>query len=202
MLFTLIRTLISVLQSQRALAVETPALRHQLAVLQRTSKKPRIRKADRLLWVLLSRLWSRWRESLTIVQPETVIRWHREGFRLYWRWKSRGGRPGRPRVSREVRDLIRRMSESNPLWGAPHIHGEPLKLGIDVGQATVSRCLVRDREGIYWEDFVGRMKGMGIEQVPISARSPWQDPYVELIGSVRVMPKVGGLHHRYFRQAA
>jgi hypothetical protein len=95
MLFTLFRTLISALQSQRALAVENLALRHQLSVLQRTAKKPRLRGQDRLLWVLLSRVWTGWREILTIVQPETVIRWHREGYRLYWRWKSRGVR-GRP----------------------------------------------------------------------------------------------------------
>jgi hypothetical protein len=85
MLVTILRTLISALQSQRALAVENLALRHQLSVLQRTVKKPRLRPSDRALWVFLLRLWSGWRESLTIVQPETVIRWHREGFRLYWR---------------------------------------------------------------------------------------------------------------------
>jgi hypothetical protein len=109
MLYIILRTLISVLQSQRALAVENLALRHQLVVLQRTAKKPRLRRTDRILWVLLSRLWSRWRESLAIVRPETVIRWHREGFRLYWRWKSRSSGPGRSTVAQEIRDLISQM---------------------------------------------------------------------------------------------
>jgi hypothetical protein len=267
MLFTLFRTLISALQSHRALAMENLALRHQLSALQRTAKKPRLRGQDRLLWVLLSRVWTGWRETLTIVQPETVIRWHREGFRLYWRWKSRGVR-GRPKISKEIRDLIREMSTANPLWGAPRIHGELLKLGMEVSQVAVSkymvrhrkppsqnwqtflenhakeivsidfftvltatfrvlfvflilsnhrrrilhfnvttnpsaawtgqqmveafpwdtapRFLVRDRDGIYGNDFVRRVEGLGIEEVPISARSPWQNPYVErVIGSVR-----------------
>jgi hypothetical protein len=93
MLYVILRTLISALRLQRALAVENLALRHQLVVLQRTAKKPRLRRTDRIFWVLLSRVWNGWRESLTIVQPETVIRWHREGFRLYWRWKSQQDRP-------------------------------------------------------------------------------------------------------------
>jgi putative transposase len=146
MLLTLIRTLASAFGSRQALALENLALRHQLGVLQRTAGKPRLQKTDRLLWVLLSRLWKDWREALTIVQPETVIRWHREGFRLYWRWKSRGRRRGRPRISKEIRDLIRQMSEANPLWGAPRIHGELLKLGIDIGQASVSNYIPRSRK--------------------------------------------------------
>jgi putative transposase len=146
MLFTIIRTLFSAFQSQRALAVENLALRHQLLVLQRTARRPRLRATDRALWVLLSRFWAGWRESLIIVQPETVIRWHREGFRLYWRWKSRSKGSGRPRISKEVRDLIRRMSETNALWGAPRIHGELLKLGIEISQAAVSKYMVRHRK--------------------------------------------------------
>jgi hypothetical protein len=145
MLLTVVRTLISVFQSQRALAIENLALRHQLGVLQRTAKRPRLGMADRLLWVLLFRFWTGWRETLTIVQPETVIRWHREGFRLYWRWKSRGVR-GRPKISKEIRDLIRQMSTANPLWGAPRIHGELTKLGIEVSQAAVSKYMVRHRK--------------------------------------------------------
>ena len=139
MLFIILRTLISALHSQRALIIENLALRHQLSVLQRTAKKPRLRQSDRALWVLLSRFWNGWRDSLTIVQPETVIRWHRKGFRLYWRWKSRSKGSGRPKVSREIRNLIRQMSEANPLWGDPRVHGELLKLGIEIGQATVSK---------------------------------------------------------------
>jgi hypothetical protein len=99
---------------------------------------------DRIFWVLLSRLWTSWRHSLQLVRPETVVGWHRQGFRRYWAWKSRR-RSGRPMISRELRDLIRRMSISNPLWGAPRIHGELLKLGLTVSQATVSKYMLRHR---------------------------------------------------------
>jgi hypothetical protein len=121
------------------------ALRHQLMVLER-SRRPRLRlhAVDRLLWVWLARLWTQWRSALVIVKPETVIAWHRQGFRLWWTWKSRR-RPGRPPVPREVRDLIRTISVANPRWGAPRIHGELLKLGIDVSQATVATYMVRPR---------------------------------------------------------
>jgi transposase InsO family protein len=98
------------------------------------------------LWVRLSRLWRGWRSPLVILKPETVIRWHREGFRLYWTWKSRRGKPGRPQVSEEVRNLIRKMSLANPLWGAPRIHGELLKLGIELSQATVAKYMIRYRK--------------------------------------------------------
>jgi len=274
-----------------------------------------------------------------LVQPETVIRWHRRGFRLYWTWKSRPKWLGRRSVPDEVRDLIRQMSQTNPLWGAPRIHGELLKLGIEISQATVSKYMVRhrkppsqswrtfltnhakdivsvdfftvptasfrvlfvflvlsnerrrvvhfnvtdspsatwtgqqiveafpwvtapkyllrDRDKIFGHEFVHRVEMMGIKQVLISARSPWQNPYVERVigsirrecldhtivinekhlrrvlreyfkyyhgsrthlglekdcpeprsvespdfGSIHSEPMVGGLHHRYFRQAA
>ena len=268
MIFILFRTFISALRSHRALALENLALRHQLEVLKRNAKKPRLTNRDRALWIFLLRYWADWRESLTLVQPETVIRWHRRGFRLYWKWKSRPRWPGRRRVPTEVRDLIRQMSRDNPLWGAPRIHGELLKLGIEVSQATVSkymirhrkppsqgwrtfltnhaqdivsvdfftvptatfrvlfvflvlsnarrrvihfnvtdspsaawtgqqvveafpwdtvpRYLLRDRDGVFGEDFVRRVESMDIKQVLISARSPWQNPYVErIIGSIR-----------------
>ncbi len=146
MLYVIFRALTSALRSRWDLAAENLALRHQLSVLQRTAKKPQLRRGDQLLWVLLFRFWKGWRTSLTIVQPETVIRWHRDGFRLYWRWKSRPRGPGRPKVVQEVRDLIRQMSESNPLWGAPRIHGELLKLGITIGQAAVSKYMIRRRK--------------------------------------------------------
>ena len=118
-------------------------VRHQLATMKRTSRRPSLRPTDRLLWVLLSRLLPNWREMLLIVKPETVIGWHRKGFRLYWTWKSRRCRGGRPPISRDVRALIRRMSRENPLWGAPRIHGELLKLDIEVSEATVSKYLAR-----------------------------------------------------------
>src|SRR5436853_5922475 len=120
--------------------IEIFALRHQLNVLQRSVRRPKIRSTDRWLWVLFARLWSNWRSALIIVKPATVLSWHRQGFRLYWTWKSRR-RPGRPTVAPEIRQLIRTMSEANSLWGARRNHGELLKLGIDVSQATVSRYI-------------------------------------------------------------
>ncbi|MGB7847619.1 MAG: hypothetical protein WBL63_18555, partial [Candidatus Acidiferrum sp.] len=94
---------------------------------------------DRLLWICLSRFWRDWRSALAIVKPETVVAWHRAGFRLFWTWKVRHGQPGRPLIPLEVRDLIRKMCRENPSWGAPRIHGELLKLGIDIGESSVSR---------------------------------------------------------------
>jgi putative transposase len=120
------------------------ALRHQVAVLKRSQRsRLRLNSADRLLWVWLSRTWSQWRSALLIVKPETVIAWHRKGFRLYWTRKSGHATPGRPEVCEEIRELIRKMSMANSLWGAPRIHGELLKLGIQVSQATVAKYMVR-----------------------------------------------------------
>jgi putative transposase len=133
-------------RTQRSLVFENLALRHQLAVLQRTARRPRLRTADRLLWVLLSRLWAGWMDAISVVQPATVIRWQRIGFKLVWTWKSRRNGPGRPAVALEVRALIRRMSTANPIWGAPRIHGELQKLGIEISQATVSKYVVRHRK--------------------------------------------------------
>jgi len=120
--------------------IEILALRHQLnAMQQRGKKRPSLGAVDRVLWVWLSRVWAQWRSALVIVKPETVIAWQRKGFRLYWTWKSRAGKTGRPGVSREVRELIREMSRANPLWGAPRVHGELLKLGVEISQATVAK---------------------------------------------------------------
>ena len=125
---------------------EIAALHHQLRILQRrTGARPRLRSIDRILWAWLSRLWSGWRRALVIVKPETVLAWHRRGFQLYWRWKSRKRGPGRPKASPDVRALIRKMSLSNPGWGAPRIHGELLKLGIDIGETSVGQYMVRCR---------------------------------------------------------
>ncbi len=144
--FLLLAILRDTLRRRVALQLEVLALRQQLATLKRSSSRPLLRSADRLFWVLLSRLWPDWRATLVIVKPETVIAWHRKGFRLFWTWKSRRWRGGRAPVPREVRDLIRRMSRENPLWGAPRIHGELLKLGIEVSEATVSKYMVRHRK--------------------------------------------------------
>jgi len=116
-------------------------------VLQRAApKRPRLTRTDRLLWVWLSQTWRDWRAALTIVKPETVIAWHRKGFRLFWTWQIRRGQAGRPVVSFDVRDLIRQMCRENPLWGAPRIHGELLKLGITIGETSVSKYMVRRRQ--------------------------------------------------------
>ena len=250
------------------LAIENLALRQQLAVCKQSVKRPKLRPRDRVFWVWLSRFWPNWRSALAIVQPETVIQWHRMGFKLYWRWKSRAGKPGRPPIEREIRDLIRRMSRENPTWGAPRIVSELALLGHDVAKATVAkymirsrkppsqtwrtfldnhvhdiaacdfftvptvtfrvlyvfivlsherrrivhfnvttnphaewtaqqivnafpydeapRFLIRDRDGIYGNCFQDRVENMGIEEVPIAPRSPWQNPYCErVIGSIR-----------------
>ena len=110
-------------------------------------KRPRLSKVDRVFWVLLRRIWTDWEGVLVIVKPETVVRWHRCGFRRYWTWKSRRRRPGRPGVAPEIRELIRNMSRANPLWGAPRVHGELAKLGISISQAAVSKYMVRHRIG-------------------------------------------------------
>ncbi len=138
----LLATARSSLRSQRELALENLALRQQLAVLKRRTKRPKLTNADRAFWVALSHLWPDWQDPLILVKPETVIRWHRKGFKLYWTWKSRN-RGGRPRIDAEIRTLIRRMARENPTWGAPRIHGELRMLCFEVSEATVSRYMPR-----------------------------------------------------------
>lgn len=264
----LVLLLRGVFRNRAELAAENLALRQQLAILQQKSKTPRLRRRDRIFWSLLSRIWPDWRSALLIVQPDTVVRWHREGFRLFWRWKSRRGKVGRPKIKAEIRKLIRRMSRENPLWGTPRIQSELALLGHVVAKSTIDeyrvhprkppsqtwrtfldnhgkdlvavdlftvptatfrilfafvvlrhdrryivhfnvtayrtaewaaqqiveafpfddapRFLIRDRDGIYSERFRGRVANMGIEEVVIAPRSPWQNPYCErLIGSIR-----------------
>jgi hypothetical protein len=140
-LILFLHVLVSPFKTQARLEAEIVLLRHQLSVLrQRVPSKPKLTVADRLLFVWLYRLFPSVLNAVTIVQPETVIRWHRTGFRLYWRWRSRT-RGGRPRIPGEIRRLIREMSLANRLWGAPRIHGELLKLGIEVAQSTVARYM-------------------------------------------------------------
>jgi hypothetical protein len=134
-------------RSRATLEAEVLALRHQIIVLRRGRSwrgRPSFSATDR--WVLgwLCRLFPIARDALAIVRPETVLRWHRAGFRSYWRWKSKR-RPGRPSVPTEIRHLIREMSIANPLWGAPRIHGELVKLGIDLGQTSVAKYMTRKR---------------------------------------------------------
>jgi hypothetical protein len=130
-LTSLVHVARSLLRSRRDLVLENLALRQQLGVL------------DRMLWVILHWLWPKWKEALIIVQPDTVIRWHRDGFRRYWRWKPRRGRVGRPRIEAEIRDLVRRLANENPTWGAPRVHSELRMLGFDLSERTVSRYMPR-----------------------------------------------------------
>ncbi len=127
-------------RSRASLELKLIALQHQLAVLRRQRPgRPQFSSLDRLLWVWLYRIWPQVIDAMILVKPATVVQWHRKGFRLHWRWRSR--RPGRPKIGTEIRGLIRRMSRANPLWGAPRIHGELLKLGIKISQATVGRWM-------------------------------------------------------------
>jgi putative transposase len=132
----------SLLKTKRELALEKLALRQQLAVLNRCVKRPKMTNADRVFWVTLKRLWPKWSDALVIVKPQTVIGWHRKGFKLFWRWKSRKRKPGRPKVSREIRALIRQMSRENG-WRVTKIHGELLKLGYVVSPSTVEKYMMR-----------------------------------------------------------
>jgi len=111
-----------------------------VTVLRQRPGRPQLSSLDRLLWVWLYRIWPQVIDAMVLVKPATVVQWHRKGFRLLWRWRSR--RSGRPKIGTEIRDLIRRVSRANPLWGAPRIHGELLKLGIEISQATVRAILV------------------------------------------------------------
>jgi hypothetical protein len=132
------------LRSRGDTALEVLAFRQQVTVLKRKRPRPPSNSFDRLFWTTLSHMWTRWRNVLVIVKPETVVGWHRAGFRSYWRWRSRR-RQGRPKITDEVRGLIRRLAEENPDWGAPKIHGELQKLGFVVSERTVARYLRRIR---------------------------------------------------------
>ena len=127
------------------LVIENLALRQQLAVLAHTGRRGRVTGANRLFWVTLRRLWTRWSDVLVFVKPETVIQWHRAGFRRYWTWLSRRQRTGRPSINSGLRELILRLAAENPTWGAPRIHGELLMLGLSISERTVSRYLPRQR---------------------------------------------------------
>jgi putative transposase len=258
----------ALLGSSAAVTLENVALRHQLAVLQRSVGRPRLRRRDRIFWVCLSRLWANWRASLIVVRPTTVVAWHRHGFRLYWRWKSRRRSAGRPSLGLELRTLVRRMARENPSWGRRRIQAELRFLGYEVAELTVAKYmrppsprpsptwrtfleahihdivaidffvvptlsfrllfgflilrhdrrelvyvnvtdhptaawaahqlvenfpeetapqyLLRDRDAVYGDVFVRRMKGLGIREILIAPRAPWQNPFAErVIGSIR-----------------
>ncbi len=135
---------IRVFHSRRDLLLENLALRQQLVVLRQRSPRPLFSTSDKLFWVILRRLWPEWRHALILVHPETVVRWHRAGFKLYWTWLSRRRvRAGRKRISKELRELIFRMVAENSTWGAPRIHGELKMLGFDLSERTVLRWMRR-----------------------------------------------------------
>ena len=143
LVLALLGALRAALRTRTDLTLENLALRQQLALLRRRSRRPQFGRLDRLLWVGLSQRWAGWRGALHIIRPETVIGWHRLGFRAFWTWRSQRKRLGRPSVGLELAHLVRTMALANTLWGAPRIHGELLKLGFEVSQRTVARLMPR-----------------------------------------------------------
>src|ERR1700751_1597627 len=131
-------------RSHRSLLLENLTLRQQLAVLKRKHPRPPMGGVEKIFWVFVRRFWDAWKQPLVLVNPETVVRWHRAGFRLYWSWISKARKPvGRKKLSTEVWELIFRMMAENPTWGAPRIHGELLMLGFDISERTISRWMKR-----------------------------------------------------------
>src|SRR2546426_596059 len=179
-----VRMLCDYFKSRPQLEAEIVILRHQLNLLQRRApRRPHLRWVDRALFIWLYRLCPRILNAITIVSPETLLRWHRMGFAAYWRWKSRSA-GGRPRIAKEVRDLIRRMSLENPLWGATKIHGELLKLGIEVAQSTVSIYMVprRDRPLQTWKTFPrNHMEGIASIDLFVVPTIAFQQLYAFLV---------------------
>ena len=137
----LIRNILEKFNLIANLTAKNLALYQQLIVMNRTIKRPQIKTKDCLFWIILYLFWNNWQESLIILKPETVVGWHKKSFRLFWKWKSRPKSPGRPRISKETRNLIHKMAMANPLLGAPRIHGELLKLGIEISERTVSSLM-------------------------------------------------------------
>ena len=168
--------LASPLKSKSLLAAENAVLRHQLTVLKRRLKgRARLTNSDRWFLVQVYRWFPSILTAVTIVRPETLVRWHRAGFRLYWRWKS-NSRGGRPQIQTELRVLIRQISMENPLWGAPRIHGELLKLGFEVAQSSVAKYMVKrwgpPSQG--WRTFLRN-------HAPDIAGRPWRKPTRDLL---------------------
>jgi len=146
----------SLILHRSSLTIENLALRHQIVVLQRSTKRPQLKNRDRIFLVWLSRFWSGWRNCLIIVKPDTVVRWHNQGYKLYWRWLSRPKQVGRPKVPLEVRELIRQMSRDNQIWGIPRIQDELALLGIHVAESTIRKYRVRHEKppSQTWKTFI------------------------------------------------
>ena len=154
---TLLGLLQASIRTRQYLGAENLALRHQLAVLKRSVKRPRIEDSDRIFWILMRRTLKDWAECLHFVQPETVLRWHCKGFKYFWNRKSKPKTPGRPSIGWELVHLIRRMSQENVTWGAPRIQSEMATLGHDIAETTVAKCMVRHRNpeaGQRWSAFL------------------------------------------------
>ena len=141
----IVRALALACRGHQELVLQNMALRQQVRAFKRTTKRPRLRTGDRLCWIVLSNRWRQWRTALLIVQPDTVLRWHRDWLRRRWTRRSTRARGGRPAIDRKIRAVVREMAAANPLWGAPRLHGELAKLGVDVSERTVSRLLQRRR---------------------------------------------------------
>jgi len=145
MIFVVVRVLALACRGHHELVLENLALRQQLNALRRSVSRPQLRKRDRLFWIVVAQTWRNWRAALVLVQPDTVVRWHREWLRRRWTRRSALTRVGRPSIDAAIRTLVRKMAAANPLWGAPRIHGELGRLGVEVSERTVSRLLCRPR---------------------------------------------------------
>jgi putative transposase len=145
MIFVVVRALALACRGHRELVLENLALRQQLNALRRSVSHPQLRKRDRLFWIVVAQTWRNWRAALVLVQPDTVVRWHREWLRRRWTRRSTQSRAGRPSIDAAIRTLVSKMAAANPLWGAPRIHGELNKVGVAVSERTVSRLLRRSR---------------------------------------------------------
>ena len=158
--------------SRVKLSLELLVLRQQLVVLRRTVGRPQIQNRDRWFWIVVSRIWSDWRQALIFVKPETVIKWHRQGFKRYWHWKSRSSQVGRPKLDKQIRDLIRRISDENPLWGVPRIQSELRLLGYEIAESTVAKYRVRNPKPpsqtwkTFLENHAGEMVSIDFFTVP------------------------------------
>ena len=188
----------SFFRTQRSLALENLALRHQIGALKRNTptwlsgsacqklgpvgnRRLRIGPADRGLWATLSRVFRGWEHTLAIVQPATVVGWHRAGFKRFWTRKSRAGKPGRPLLDHAIRDLMRKMSRANPTWGSPRVRNELAKLGIEVSRATVAKYMIRHRKppSPTWRTFLETTP-----MLPISLRSIEHGAHVKDLVSI------------------
>jgi hypothetical protein len=160
-ILVLIRALALACRGHHQVVLENLALRQQLATLQRTASRPQLRRRDRLFWIVLAQTWRNWRAALVIVQPDTVVRWHRQWLCRRWTQRSARIRVGRPTTDIGIRALVRKMAAANPLWGAPRIHGELMKLGVEVSERTVSRLLQRRRRppSQTWRTFLANHVG-------------------------------------------